>query len=267
MARHGIITLLTDFGTRDHYVGAVKGVILSLLPEAKIVDISHEVGAFGVREAAYTLWGYASTFPFRTIHIAIVDPEVGTARRPILMTTENYYYLAPDNGILSFVAANETIERVIHIQEDHFFRTPVSPTFHARDIFAPAAAWLAKGTEPSNFGEEVGDFQRFEIPKPKVLGDKLLKGQVLHVDRFGNVVTNIPRQTFEEMAAKLPQSKPKLIVAAKEITAFVKTYAEAGQNLAFLFGSAGYLEIASHQRSAASVLGLSEGKEVGLMFG
>ncbi|UCF81220.1 MAG: SAM-dependent chlorinase/fluorinase [Acidobacteriota bacterium] len=267
MPRFGFVTLMTDFGERDHYVGAVKGSILSINPDATILDITHDIAPHDVKEAAFTLLGYASTFPFRTTHMVIVDPGVGTAQKPLLVVTDNYYYLAPDNGVLSYVLEREEIERIVPLEEDHFFRKPVSPTFHARDIYGSVAGWLSRGdTDTSNFGPLVDSCTRWEIPKPRLLGDKLLKGHVLHIDRFGNIITNISREQFEERVKKKPKAKPKVILATKEIPEMVKTYGEGKSPMFFLFGSTGFLEIASRERSVAESVNITVGKDVGLMF-
>jgi S-adenosyl-L-methionine hydrolase (adenosine-forming) len=272
MPRYGYITLLTDFGARDAYVGAVKGAILSVNPEADIMDVSHEIPPHDIREAAFTLLGYSRFYPFRTTHMVIVDPGVGTARKDLLVVTENYYYLAPDNGVLSFVLERERIEAIVSLEETHFFRseegrTSVCPTFHARDVFAPVAGWLSKGSKsPDDYGPRLDNCVRFEIPKPRALGDKLLKGQVLHVDRFGNAITNVTRAQFDEMTARLKTS-PKIVASGKEITELAPAYGAAKSPLFFLFGGHDFLEIAAREQSAAAALGLAPGKDVGVVWG
>ena len=194
MANRPLITLTTDFGLNDHFVGTMKGVILDIVPEAEIVDICHAVQAFDVLDGALTIAQAYSYFPNGTVHMVVVDPGVGTARRPILLSTGRHYFVAPDNGVLSLVYAREERLQVRHIDAAHYYRQPVSNTFHARDIFSPVAAYLAKGVEVAKFGEEITDFVRFNAPKPKATDSKTLRGVVLKVDRFGNMITNFTPQ-------------------------------------------------------------------------
>ena len=167
MAHRPIITLTTDFGLNDHFVGTIKGVILNIVPEAQIVDISHSVQAFDVLDGALTIAQSYSYFPSGTVHLVVVDPGVGTARRPILVTSDRHHFVAPDNGVLSMVYAREERLHIRHVTAEHYSLQPVSNTFHARDIFSPVAAWLAKGVDPEKFGDEITDFVRFNPPKPK----------------------------------------------------------------------------------------------------
>lgn len=266
MAFNPLITLMTDFGTCNAYVGAMKGAIYSIHPEARIVDIAHDIPAHNVQEAAFTLLGYYNTFPERTLHIVVVDPEVGSARKPLYISTENYQFMVPDNGVMSYVLEREEIERIIALDQEHYYRMPVSPTFHARDIFAPCAAWLAKGTADSNsMGETLDKCQRWDITKPKMLGGKLIKGKVIHVDRFGNVITNIT-QSMVDKIRKAQGSAPKVILGSKEITEEVTHYAEGKSEVFFLYGCTGFLEVAANKKSACQLLGLEVGKDVGVSF-
>ena len=167
MARTSIITLTTDFGLNDHFVGAMKGVILDLAPDAQIIDINHSVQAFDVLDGALTISQAYSYYPSGTVHMVIVDPGVGTARRPILLTGDRHQFVAPDNGVLSLVYDREERLSVRHITAEHYFLQPRSNTFHARDIFSPVAAYLAKGVEPDRFGDEITDYVRFNAPSPQ----------------------------------------------------------------------------------------------------
>src|SRR5690348_14786300 len=183
MAHRPIVTLTTDFGSNDHFVGTLKGVILDIVPEAAIVDICHSVQAFDILDGALALAQAYAYFPSRTVHLVIVDPGVGSARRPIIASSEQYNFVAPDNGVLSLMYARESRMSVRHITSEHYFLQPVSQTFHGRDIFAPVAAYLAKGVDQGKFGDEVTDYVRFNAPKPKAVDDKTLRGVVLRVDR------------------------------------------------------------------------------------
>ena len=256
-----IITLTTDFGMNDHLVGAMKGVILNIIPAARIVDINHNVTPFDILDGALTIANVYRFFPPRTIHVVVVDPGVGTERRPLLVSGEKQYFVAPDNGVLSMVYERESCI-VRHISAEHYFLNPVSPTFHGRDVFAPTAAWLAKAFQTEAFGEEITDYVRFTMPKAKPAGTAV-KGVVLRVDAFGNLMTNFTTQDIP--AAMVDSSTIKLAVNGTEIRRLVRTFAQgsAGEPIA-VFGSAGYLEIAVNRGNAARTLGVNRGTEVTL---
>ena len=256
-----IITLTTDFGTSDHLVGTMKGVILNINPAARIVDLNHHVTPFDVLDGALSIANAYRYFPARTIHVVIVDPGVGTDRRPLLVSGEKQYFIAPDNGVLSMIFARESC-LVRHITSEHYFLNPVSPTFHGRDIFVPTAAWLSKAFQTEAFGEEITDPVRFTMPKPKSAG-QVVKGVVLRVDAFGNLMTNL--RTEDVPAAAVESGAIKLSVAGKEIRKLAQTFGlgTPGEPIA-LFGSAGYLEIAVNRGSAARTLGANRGAEVTL---
>lgn len=204
MAYRPIITLTTDFGLNDHFVGTMKGVILNIVPDAAIVDISHAVQAFDVLDGALTISQAYSYFPAGTVHVVVVDPGVGTARRPIIASSDGYHFVAPDNGVLSLVYAREERIHVRHITSDHYFLQPISNTFHARDVFSPVAAYLAKQVDSHKFGDEIEDFVKFSAPKPKAVNDNQMRGVVLKVDRFGNLITNITPQDAPMVFADQP---------------------------------------------------------------
>ncbi len=191
MSRPAIITLTTDFGLNDHFVGAMKGVMLQTAPDAQIVDISHAVQPFDILDGALTISQAYSYFPSGTVHVVIVDPGVGTARRPIILTGDRHLFVAPDNGVLSLIYDREERTSVRHVTAEHYFLQPRSNTFHGRDIFAPVAASLARGVEANRFGDEITDYVRFAAPRPKPVDERTLRGIVLKVDRFGNLITNI----------------------------------------------------------------------------
>jgi len=266
LAHRPIITLTTDFGTNDHFVGAVKGVILDIVPEAAIVDISHAVQAFDVLDGALTISQTYSYFPTGTVHMVVIDPGVGTARRPIIASSDGYHFVAPDNGVLSMVYAREERIHVRHISADHYFRQPVSNTFHARDIFAPVTAYLAKLVDSHKFGDEIEDYVRFAAPKPKPAGDNRLRGVVLKVDRFGNLITNItPEDAPELFTGKVTF---KIVIGNKEISDLRSAYAEGAPGEVFgILGSMGYLEIVANRAAAAQITGAGKGSEVSILFG
>lgn len=266
MANRPIITLTTDFGLNDHFVGTMKGVILSILPEAEIVDISHSVQAFDILDGALTIASAYSFFPTGTTHVVVVDPGVGSARRPLLCWTEKHNFIAPDNGVLSLVYAREERMSVRHISAEHYFRHPISNTFHARDVFAPAAAYLAKGVDTVKFGEVVDDYVRFNAPRPKPVDGQTLKGIVLKVDRFGNLITNFAPQ--DVLGLFQPEPPPfKIVVGKREITKINTNYADGAANEIFgILGSMGYLEIAANRAPAAQLTGANKGSEVTIIL-
>jgi S-adenosyl-L-methionine hydrolase (adenosine-forming) len=262
-----IITLTTDFGSNDHFVGAMKGVILDIVPDAQIVDICHSVQAFDVLDGALTISQAYSYFPNRTVHVVVVDPGVGTARRPILASSDGYHFVAPDNGVLSLVYARESRMHVRHVTSEHYFLQPVSNTFHARDIFAPVAAYLAKEVDSLKFGEEIEDYVRFNAPKPKAAGQNQLRGVVLKVDRFGNLITNITPQDVPVLFGSGAKAF-RIKVGNREITEMHNAYAEGAPGEVFgVLGSMGFLEIATNRGAAAQLTGAGKGADVSIMLG
>jgi S-adenosylmethionine hydrolase len=267
LPHHPIITLTTDFGSNDHFIGAMKGVILSIVPEAQIVDICHSVQAFDVLDGALTISQAYSYFPNRTVHVVVVDPGVGTARRPIVASCDKYHFVAPDNGVLSLVYAREQRMHVRHITSQHYFLQPVSNTFHARDIFSPVAAYLAKEVDSLKFGEEVEDYVRFSAPKPKAVDENRLRGVVLKVDRFGNLITNITPQDAPILFGSSGKAF-KIVVGSREITEIHSAYAEgASGEVIGILGSMGFLEIAANRGAAAQLTGAGKGSDVTIILG
>ncbi len=244
----------------------MKGVIVDIVPDVQIVDISHAVQAFDVLDGALAISQAYSYFPNGTIHMVVVDPGVGTARRPILASSDGYHFVAPDNGVLSMVYAKEERIHVRHITSEHYFRQPVSNTFHARDIFAPVAAYLAKMVDSHKFGDEIEDYVRFAAPRPKAAGENRLRAVVLKVDRFGNLITNV---TPEDAPVLFAESATfKIAVGSHEITDIRKTFAEGGPGEVFgILGSMGYLEIVSNRAAAAQITGAGKGAEVSIFLG
>jgi hypothetical protein len=267
LAQRPIITLTTDFGSNDHFVGAMKGVILDIVPDAQIVDICHAVQAFDVLDGALTISQAYSYFPTRTVHVVVVDPGVGTARRPIVASSDKYHFVAPDNGVLSLVYAREERMHVRHITSEHYFLQPVSNTFHARDIFSPVAAYLAKEVDPMKFGDEVEDFVRFSAPKPKAVDENRLRGVVLKVDRFGNLITNITPQDAPTLFGAGGKAF-KIVIGSREITEIHSAYAEgAPGEVVGILGSMGFLEIAANRGAAAQLTGAGKGSDVTIILG
>jgi S-adenosylmethionine hydrolase len=261
-----IITMTTDFGASDHFVGTMKGVIFSINADAKIVDICNSVHSFDILDGALTIAQAYKYFPSDTVHMVIVDPGVGSNRRPLLVVTEKHIFLAPDNGVLSLVYEREERLSVRHITAEHYFLQPMSNTFHGRDLFSAVAGWLSKGVEVSKFGDEVTDFVRFAAPKPKAVNEKLMKGVVLKQDKFGNLITNFtPREVGQLFQPEPPPFK--ILVGKSEVTRIRDSYSggAAGEVFAVL-GSMGYLEIAANRGSAAKLVGADKGSDVGVLF-
>jgi S-adenosylmethionine hydrolase len=250
-----VVALLTDFGTRDHYAGTMKGVVLGICPDVTLVDISHELPAHDVLAGALELAASYRYFPPGTIFLVVVDPGVGSTRHGIAAEAGDYKFVAPDNGVLTAVLDEHPPKRVVELTERRYARPTVSRTFEGRDRFAPAAAWLAKGIELAALGRSAAPLQRLEIPQPRADAD-LIEGQVLRVDRFGNLITNIDRKTFE----KLGGGTLDIRVGTHQVSKVVSTYADASRGeICALFGSTDHLEIAANGASAAVQLGLDRG--------
>ena len=267
MAPSSIITLTTDFGLSDHFVGTMKGVILNINPAARLIDISHQINSHDVFDGAFTLFQAYRYFPPDTIHMAVVDPGVGTARRPLIARSGRYTFVAADNGVLSLVYEEEESIEVREITASHYFLSPLSHTFHGRDVFSPVAAWLSKGVEVAKFGDPVTDFVRFVSPKPKPADDQRFHGVVLKVDKFGNLITNFSARQFP---ALLQENLPtfRLNIGSHEIAKLSVSFADGspGELLAII-GSSGFVEICANRGSAAKLLQANRGAEVILKLG
>jgi len=246
------VTLLSDFGLKDPYVAEMKAVIMSICPEAQIIDISHDIEKFSIRMGAFVLASAAPYFPKGTIHVAVVDPGVGTKRRPILVETSHSFYVGPDNGLLPLAAQKQGIKHVYNITSSRYKLAQVSKTFHGRDIFAPVAAHLASGSKPQDFGAEIYDYIIPKFAKPEHTG-KELHGEVLHIDDFGNIITNISAEDLGKTRIKEGLTF-RLKLKGKEVVElkFRSTYGEAhiGKPLA-LIGSHDFLEISIDQGNAS----------------
>lgn len=259
--RKPIVTLTTDFGIQDHYVGAMKGVILGICPQAQIVDISHEVKPYQISEGAFLLAQACSCFPPKTVHVAVVDPGVGTARRPILVEAGAQYFVAPDNGVLAMICAAQPY-KVRAISNQRYFRQPVSRTFHGRDIFAPVAAHLAAGLPAPRLGKRIDDYLRPAFLKPQRTGKRTWAGQILHIDRFGNLVTNFHASEFPDLETR----NVWLAIGPQQVSVVARSYAECGPGELFLIvGSSGYVEVSVGQASAALAIGCETGAPAELM--
>jgi S-adenosylmethionine hydrolase len=266
-----IITLTTDFGLSDHFVGVMKGVILGIQPAAQLIDISHGVPPYDIADGAFTIAQAYRYFPKKTVHIVVVDPGVGSARRPLLAEMAGQYFVAPDNGVLSMIFAREQAERkqcrVRHITNERYFLQPVSRTFHGRDIFSPVAAHLTAGVTPAQFGRRIEDYVRATFSEPKKgdqpahTGEHVWRGAILKTDHFGNLATNFHVDQFPSVRTHAFA----LSVGLQTITRLALTFSECAPGELFaVVGSSGYIEVARSQGSAAQALGCGAGSPVKL---
>lgn len=257
----GTITLTTDFGLADPYVGIMKGVILSINPAARVIDISHLIKAGSVLQAAGIIRESYTFFPKGTVHVAVVDPGVGTERRLILLETEEYFFVGPDNGIFWPIIVAHPDIKVIHLTETKYFLPDITHTFHGRDIFAPVAAHLSRGVDPQKMGRPMSDPVPLQVPRPQQTGE-VLSGQAIRVDHFGNLITNILQKDLERFSGA---ARPVIKIGDLVIEGVLKTYADAsaGEALAMI-GSSGLLEIAVNLGRACDRLGLNSEDIIGI---
>ncbi len=261
--RKPIITLLTDFGSKDHYVASMKGVILKINPDCHLVDISHQVNPQDIEEGAFTLASAYSYFPKGTIHLAVVDPGVGGTRKPLLLVTPDFYFVGPDNGLFTMISQKEKVEQIIVLDRRKYHLSKVSTTFHGRDVFAPVAAHLSLGVKPNAFGYETSSLKELGFPKPVVREEKLF-GEILYVDTFGNLVSNIDGR----VAIRFARGRPFVIrTRGKRISVLKEGYWEGkkGEPIA-LFGSGGFLEISVREGNAQKALKMKRGDPIQIVI-
>lgn len=258
-----IITLTTDFGSKDYFVGNIKGVVLGINQDADIISISHEVRSHDIREGAYIINEAYKYFPKSSIHIGIVDPGVGGTRRPILVEGNNHYFIGPDNGLFSYIYKEDPKVRVIEIKSEHYFLKSPGATFHGRDIFAPVAAWLSKGVKIANFGEEIADYNSFPIPEIERPDNDSIKGAIVYIDKFGNLISNITRGDIDQLIVNKGNKGLQIRIKERTITGLRDYFgqAEAG-GIDATINSNGYLEVFSYMNSAKEALGASIGEEI-----
>ena len=270
MTSSRVITLLTDFGTADYFVAAVKGVILTINPQAYLVDITHEIPPQDTEAGAFTLLTCYRDFPPGTIHLCVVDPGVGSVRRPIVVSAGSYYFVGPDNGLFSYVYDRAPAFEVFHVTAEEYFRQPPSPTFHGRDVFAPVAAALSKGIDPPAFGTRITDEIRLASLATVKDNSGKLRGRIIHIDRFGNCITNFTRADVPD------DSAVKLAVNGRIVETFRQFFTDehgsenkpgsaettADNELFAIWGSAGFLELAVNGGSAAYHLNAHRGDAV-----
>ncbi len=257
--RNPVITLLTDFGLKDPYVGSMKGVILRINPWCTLVDITHQVTPHDLKEGAFTLANAFSTFPKGTIHIAVVDPGVGSPRKPILLVTQSYFFIGPDNGIFTFVVKREKVKKAVALTNSKYFLPQVSTTFHGRDIFAPVAAHLSLGVKPRAFGHVMDSWTEFLFREPEKKEGRLI-GEVFHIDTFGNLISNIDRRQLFQFSKRHPIM---VRVGKRTIQGLRKGYWEGKKNEPIaLIGSGDFLEISLREGNAQRLLKVGKGNRV-----
>ena len=262
MGHRPIITLLTDFGQQDPFVGIMKGVILGLCPDAALVDLCHETAAYDVLGGSFLLQSAVRFFPSGTIHVTVVDPGVGGPRRPILARIDDQFFVAPDNGLLSYPMSYGTVREIRAITASEYMLQQISATFHGRDVFAPVAGHLARGVPPERFGPEVTDAIRLAIPRPHLDGSGGLTGQVVWIDRFGNCIANITRQDLEKLAAGRAD-KVRVVLDGRLLGGVVRFFGEVGSGgRGAVVGSTGHLELFCHQGNLARQWGVAPGAPV-----
>jgi S-adenosylmethionine hydrolase len=256
-----VITLLTDFGHSDHYVAAMKGVMLEICPGVQLIDISHQITPYAIVEAAFTLAQAWQCFPKGTVHLVVVDPGVGSERRPIVAEGGGHRFVAPDNGVLTMLFDAAPKHEVREITATRYFRKPVSRTFHGRDIFAPVAAHLAAGLTPPSFGKRIADYVNLNFSRPVQTGPGRWTGTILKVDRFGNIITNFESAAWPQLSRQPFAMK----IGRRTVGKQASNYAcmKAGE-LFVIAGSAGFLEVSQNQASAASAVGATPGGKVDL---
>jgi S-adenosylmethionine hydrolase len=263
MLKLPVITLTTDFGLKDPFVGIMKGVILGINPEARIIDITHNIQRYNILEASRVIAVSSKYFPPATIHVVVVDPGVGGMRKPLLVVTGDHYFIGPDNGVFSAVyeSTESDFLKVIHLTESHHFLPSIGSTFHGRDIFAPVAAWLSKGTDPDNFGIKLDEYTKLSITTP-VLSEKSLSGEIDTIDNFGNAISNI---TVDELAKMVPldlTERFKVNSCGRQI-AVLKYYEENdGSSLSSIINSFGQLELFVFKGSAADRFNIKTGDKI-----
>ncbi|MHC4479676.1 MAG: SAM hydrolase/SAM-dependent halogenase family protein [Planctomycetota bacterium] len=258
------IVLLTDFGFKDSYVGVMKGVIRRICRTADVIDLSHNIMPQDVAEAAFVLAASYRYFPERSIFVCVVDPGVGTERAVLYMRSNRQAFLAPDNGLLSVLAEESGRDELRRVSAQKYFLKQTSTTFHGRDVFAPVAAHLAEGVEPRELGPIVRTMRQMRLPRPMRCADGSLRGEIIYIDQFGNLITNI-RDDIVERSFEVSPDQVAVGIKRRLIRGVSSTYADAGEgDLLALIGSSSYLEVAVNRGSAAGMLGCEKGDTVTL---
>ena len=254
-----IITLLTDFGLKDPYMASMRGVILSINPKCTLVDITHMINPHDIKEGAFILGQAYSNFPKGTIHLSVVDPGVGSARKPILIVTKNYFFVGPDNGLFTIALRRERVKQAIVLTNQKFFLSEISTTFHGRDIFAPAAAYLSLGVKPESFGPSIKSWHEISFSDPATKQGKLI-GEIVHIDTFGNLLSNVDHKSLLQFS----KGRPFVIkIGKRTLRGLKKGYWEGRRNEPIaLIGSGGLLEISVPEGNAQKTLKIKRGDPI-----
>lgn len=260
-----IITLTTDFGLKDPFVGLVKGVILNINPEAQIIDITHNISRHNIFEASQIISMSCRYFPPTTIHVVVVDPSVGGERRPLLVITEDYYFIGPDNGLFTpvYEEFQSSFFKVMHLTASHYFLPMNGSTFHGRDVFAPAAAWLSKGLDVFKFGEQITDYVTIPSTRANIKGN-IIKGNVISIDIFGNAITNITTGNMAQLNPDIAKNRYRVKYKGAELP-LVKYYADpdaSADGISSVINSFGHLELFVYKESSASKYSINIGDSV-----
>lgn len=265
MLKRPVITLTSDFGTRDPFAGIMKGVILTINPDAEIVDISHSIAPQNVLQASLVLSMSARYFPPGSIHVAVVDPGVGSDRRPVLVVSQDHFFIGPDNGIFTHILGEKENFQAYYITSGEFCLPDRGPTFHGRDIFAPAAAWLSRGIDPSSMGSPINDCTQIPIPAVASSGRKGLLGEVIYIDSFGNAITNITKELVQDLQTE--HQKKLIHCACRNLTADLASNYEQkrGSGLSAIVNSFDLLELFIYRESAADKHGILAGDKVSVV--
>lgn len=265
--RRSIITLTTDFGYRDPLSGIMKGIILGINPEVTIVDISHGVEKYNIKEAALTIGMSYRNFPAGTVHVVVTDPGVGSSRKPILVATEDYYFIGPDNGVFTMVYDEAERLEVIHLTAEHYFLPNRSMTFHGRDIFAPVAAWLSKGVAITNLGDPVSDYSTIHMPKPTMPTKNTIDGEIIYIDHFGNAISNIKYSDLISLMGEGGDKKGlKVLMKGRQIE--IKDYYAQGADgdIYAILNSMNYLELFVYREDASKKFNIKVGDSLGVII-
>ena len=263
MSHRPLITMTTDFGYDDPFAGVMKGVIYAINPHLNIVDLTNNITPQNVQEAAFTIGMNYHYFPKNSVHLVVVDPEVGSGRRPLLVVADEHYFIGPDNGVFSYLYKNAARRiKVIHITSEHLFLKKDSPTFQGRDVFSPCAAWLTTGLDVNKFGEEVSDYQVIDLPAPVRPTDLVVQGEVIFIDRFGNAITNVKKTDVADLQGIQTDDALKIFLKGKDMQ--LSGYYSQAENrgVSALINSSGYLEIFIYRDSAASKYDILPGDAV-----
>jgi S-adenosylmethionine hydrolase len=257
--RNSLITLLTDFGTKDHYVASMKGTILNINPQCTLIDITHHVSPHDIKEGAFLLANAYSAFPKGTIHLSVVDPGVGGPRKPILLVTTYYFFVGPDNGLFTIILKREKVKKVVALTNQKYFLSHISSTFHGRDLFAPVAAYLSLGVKPEAFGPELDSWVELDFEKPRIREGRLI-GEILNIDAFGNLISNIDEKQFFHF---VKDHSFVIRTGKRTIQGLKKGYWEGKRNeVMALIGSGGFLEISVREGNAQKRLKVKKGDRI-----